>query len=129
MMPEVRKLLFLPAERGTRERAMDYEQDADLIRAAFQQAYGIDLNKAKLHWFQFSCLLAGIPDGTRFIDVIHIRTRPIPERTKYNAKEIKSLMEAKANVALKRTEKEQENKYQKDVQNVAAFLMSMANGE
>ena len=127
MISEVKKLLFPPAER-THERVMDYEQDADLIRAAFQQSYGIDLNTAKLHWFRFTWLLAGLPDGTRFSDVISIRTRPIPERTKYNGKEIQALMEAKASVALKITEKEQKDKYQRDVQNVAALLLSMAGG-
>lgn len=128
MMAEVKRLLFLPADHRARDRVMDYEQDADLIRAAFQQAYGIDLNTAKLHWIRFSWLLAGLPDGTRFSDVISIRMRPIPEITKYNSKEVQNLIEAKASVALKMSEKEQKDKYQKDVQNVAALLMKMAEG-
>ena len=128
MISEVRKLLFPDGGKKQRDRVMDFEQDADLIRAAFQQAYGIDLNTAKLHWYRFSWLLAGLPDGTRFSEVIGIRTRPIPERTKYNGKEIEALMEAKASVALKMTEKEQKDKYQRDVQNVAALLLSMAGG-
>lgn len=128
MVEEVRRLLFPPGNKA-HDRVMDYEQDADLIKAAFQQAYGIDLNTAKLHWLRFSCLLAGIPECTRFSEVISIRTRPIPELTKYNAKEVQNLMEAKASVSLKMSEKEQKEKYQKDVQNVAALLLSMAEGE
>ena len=128
MMPEVKRLLFPPVDKRARERVMDYEQDADLIRAGFQQAYGIDLDTARLHWFRFMWLLSGLPEVTRFSDVISIRARPIPERTKYNSKEIDALMEAKANVALKMTEEEQKVKYQKDVNNVAALLLSMAGG-
>ena len=37
-------------------------------------------------------------------------------------------MEAKASVALRMSEKEQNDKYQRDVQNVAALLLSMAGG-
>jgi hypothetical protein len=43
MVPAVKKLLFPQDVKKTKERIMDYAQDADLIRAAFQQAYGIDL--------------------------------------------------------------------------------------
>ena len=128
MLEAVKNLLFVPGEHKAREKVMDYEQDADLIRAAFQQAYGIDLTTARLHWLRFSYLLAGIPEGTRLSDVISIRSRPIPEPTKYNQKEIQALMEAKASVALKVSEEEQKEKYHRDVMGVAALLMSMAEG-
>lgn len=128
MLPAVRQLLFPHAKKSNRDRIMDYNQDADLIRAAFQQAYGIDLYSERLHWFRFSSLLAGIPEGTRFSDVIGIRSRPIPEATKYNSKEIQKLIEAKASVALKISEEEQQANYHRDVQNVAALLLSMAGG-
>lgn len=128
MLPAVKKLLFPQDVKKTRERIMDYAQDADLICAAFQQAYGINLYKEKLHWFRFSCLLSCLPEGTRYNDVLSIRARPIPEPTKYNTEERNWLIQAKAKVRLRKTEKEIEDKYQQDVANIAAVLMGMAGG-
>ena len=128
MVPAVKKLLFPQDVKKTKERIMDYAQDADLIRAAFQQAYGIDLYRDKLHWFRFSCLLACIPEGTRYNDVLSIRARPIPEATKYNAEERNWLIQAKAKVRLKLSERELADKYEQDVSNIAAVLMGMAGG-
>lgn len=128
MVPVVKKLLFPKEVNKARERIMDYAQDADLIRAAFQQAYGIDLYMEKMHWFRFSCLLACIPEGTRYSDVLGIRSRPIPEATKYNTEERNWLIEAKAKVRLQLSEKELADKYEQDVSNIAAVLMGMAGG-
>ena len=128
MMPVVKRLLFPQDVKKAKERIMDYAQDADLIRAAFQQAYGIDLYKEKMHWFRFSCLLACLPDGTRYSDVLGIRARPIPEPTKYNADERQWLIEAKARVRLHLSEKEVADKYEQDVSDIAAVLMGMAGG-
>ena len=128
MLPKVKTFLFPHAGKEARERVMDYAQDADLIRAAFQQAYGIDLYREKLHWFRFMCLLSFLPSGSRYSDVLNIRTRPMPEPTKYNLEERKWLMQAKAEVAVKVSEREQEERYQKDVANIASVLMGMAGG-
>lgn len=128
MAPAVKKLLFPKEVNKARERIMDYDQDADLIRAAFQQSYGIDLYKDKLHWFRFSCLLACIPEGTRYSDVLSIRARPVPEATKYNTEERAWLIQAKAKVGLQLTEQEMENKYQQDVSTIAAALIGMYGG-
>ena len=128
MLPAVKKLLFPEMVDKNKERIMDFAQDADLIRAAFQQAYGIDLFREKMHWFRFSCLLACIPEGTRYSDVLGIRARPIPEATKYNSEEINWLIQAKSKVRLEISEKEQQDKYERDVCNIAAVLMGMAGG-
>ena len=128
MVPAVKKLLFPKAANNIKERIMDYAQDADLIRAAFQQAYGIDLYREKMHWFRFSCLLSCIPEGTRYSDVLSIRSRPIPEATKYNTDERNWLIEAKEKVRLQLSEKELANKYEQDVSKIAAVLMGMAGG-
>jgi Bacteriophage Gp15 protein len=39
------------------------------------QAYHIDLieEQGKLHWSKFNALLAGLPDGTKLIEVMKIR--------------------------------------------------------
>ena len=124
MMEAVINLLF-PRFRE-HDKITDYTQDADLIRAAFRQVYGIDLYKVRLHWFEFSCLLACIPEGTRYGDVLSIRARPIPAATPYNQKEIEWLRRAKAEVALKLTETERLDKYHRDVENIGAFLLALA---
>lgn len=126
MKPAVMKLLFPKAEN--REQITDMAQDADLIRAAFRQAYGINLYTDKLHWFEFCCLLSGIPEGTRYSDVLGIRTREMPEPTAYNQKERQRLARAKAEFGLKLTEKEQKEKYRSDVKKLGDFMIMMAGG-
>ena len=128
MLEAVKNLLFVPNEHKARERVMDFVQDADLIRAAFEQAYGIDLTKDRIHWLRFLYLLSGLPENTRLSEVISIRSRPIPEPTKYNQKEIQSLIEAKAAVALRMSEEERMSRYRRDVMGVAALLINMAEG-
>jgi hypothetical protein len=54
MMKPVRELLIPGAGSDNSERITHFEQDADLIRAAFLQEYGINLFRARLHWFEFS---------------------------------------------------------------------------
>ena len=126
MMTAVKLLLFDKPADPDRKRIMDYAQDADLIRAAFQQVYGIDLYREKMHWMRFSCLLAGLPSGNRFSDILSIRSRPLPAPTKYNLEEREWLIKAKAECALKLTDKEIEQQYQKDIENIASILMNWA---
>ena len=129
VLSAVNALLF-PARKKSenREKLTDLKQDADLIRAAFLQSYGVNLWRDRLHWFEFSGLLACIPGGSRYADIIGIRARPMPEATKYNAKEREWLIKAKQDVALEMTEKERAARYDRDVANIAAFLMGMAEG-
>jgi hypothetical protein len=49
--------------------------DGDYIFSSFMQAYGIDLIEVQdsLHWQKFNALLAGLPEGTKFVEVIKIR--------------------------------------------------------
>lgn len=126
MYREVRKMLF-PEQEEYRERITDFEQDADMIRAAFRQVYGIDLFRQKLHWFEFCCLLSCIPEGNRYGDVLAIRARPIPAATQWNQKEREWLIKAKADLAIKKNEKETEKAYSKQIENIASFLMAMAD--
>ena len=128
VLEAVKGLLFT-APRKTGRKVTDFAQDAGLIRAAFRQAYGIDLYRDKLHWIEFTELLSGIPEGSRYAEVIGIRVREIPEPTKYNQKEREWLLRAKADVALEMTEKERMEQYKRDVDNLGAFLISMAGGE
>lgn len=53
----------------------DIRYDGDYIYASFLQAYGIDLFdvQGELHWKKFNALLSGLPEGTKFMEVVKIR--------------------------------------------------------
>ena len=122
----LKQLLFPEPVSNDGKRVTSFEQDADLIRAAFRQGYGINLWKDKLHWFEFRELLHGIPEGTRYMEIIGIRAREMPEPNKYNYKERMALMKAKSAVALKLTEKEQQQNYEQGVKNIFDYLLTQA---
>lgn len=64
------------ASNGKQEQApYDIRYDGDYIYASFLQAYNIDLFdvQGKLHWKKFNALLSGLPEGTKFMEVIKIR--------------------------------------------------------
>jgi hypothetical protein len=126
MLVAVKKLLFPQVDKEETERITDFEQDADLIRAAFMQAYGIDLFTEKVHWFKFSCLLSGLPSGCRYSEILNIRSRPIPTATKWNADERNWLIKAKSEYAIKLTDKEIAKNYNKQVGNIGHFLLTLA---
>ena len=98
------------------------------IRAAFRQAYGIDLYRDRLHWIEFTELMNALPEGSRYAEVVGIRARPMPEPTKWNKKEREWLMQAKADVALELSEDEIAEEYKRGVANLAALLKTMAKG-
>ena len=127
MMPEVMKLLF--PQTGQHDKITDFDQDADMIMAAFLQVYGINLYRDKLNWFEFMSLLACIPEGSKYSEVLSIRARPMPEPTSYNSSERQWLAQAKTQYGLRLTEKEQAQKYKRDVERLSDFLMAMAGEE
>lgn len=105
---------------------MSLTQDAPLIHAAFRQAYGIDLHQVDLPWATFCELLSGLPEATRFCEVVSIRARPIPPPDKHNAKYIEDLMKAKASVALTLTPEQRENSFQDGLERLTQTLMAWA---
>ena len=111
---------------GGGQRLTSFDQDADLIRAAFRQTYGIDLWRERLHWVEFSALLAALPEGSRYSEILGIRARPMPKATKYNAEEREWLAKAKASCALRMSDKEQARAYDEAVRNVFAVLSGLA---
>ena len=125
VLAAVRALLF-PGRAKTDKKLTDLKQDADLIRAAFLQSYGVNLWRDRLHWLEFTGLLACLPEGSRYADILGIRARPMPEPTKYNAKEREWLMKAKAAYAVELTEEERESTYQADLHSMAMGLLAMA---
>ena len=124
VLEAVKGLLFQEKPKKDAQKVTDFVQDAGMIRAAFRQAYGIDLYRDRLHWIEFSELLNAIPEGNRYTEVIGIRARPMPAPTKWNAEERRWLMKAKADVAIHLSEKEQAKKYEEDVAKVFTGLMN-----
>lgn len=129
VLEAVKGLLFKAPRKTGGQKVTDFIQDAGLIRAAFRQAYGIDLYRAKLHWIEFTELLNAIPEGSRYSEVVGIRARPMPAATKWNQHEREWLSKAKADVRLEVSEEEQKRNYERDVGNIAAFLMGWAKAK
>lgn len=121
-------LFTVQPKEASGPKAFDFVQDADLIYAGFMQAYGIDLidQQGKLHWWKFSALLQGLPENTRFREVVNLRMRPLPEPTKYNSKERAALIKAKQAVALKITAEEREAELQNSLRRMAAVMLQQA---
>ena len=123
----LRELLFPPARHaGDDKKLTDLDQDAELIFAAFLQEYGVNLWRDRLSWPEFTALLAGIAEGTRYADVISIRARPMPKPTKWNAEEREWLMKAKTVHALTMSEQEQADNYSRSVKALFDGLLGMA---
>lgn len=122
----LRVLLFPEQPKTDGKKLTDFVQDADLIRAAFMQEYGINLYRDKLHWFEFTSLLSGLPEGSRYTEVLGIRARPMPKPTKYNADERQWLQQAKAMHAIRMSDKEREQSYQSSLHRTAASLLALA---
>ena len=125
VLEAVKALLFDHSPKKDSQKVTDFVQDAGMIRAAFRQAYGIDLYTEKLHWIAFSELLNAIPEGNRYAEVVGIRARPIPAPTKWNAEERQWLLKAKAEYAIHLSDKEQQKRYQDDVAKIFSGLMGM----
>lgn len=51
-----------------------YEHDADYIYAAFLGSFGVDLARAKLHWWQFRALFRALPEDTQFMKIVGYRS-------------------------------------------------------
>lgn len=123
----IRPILFPETRRqASKEKITDFVQDADLIRAAFLQCYGINLFRDRLHWMEFSSLLAGLPEGNRYSEVLGIRARPMPRATKWNAEERKWLAKAKAEYALRMTDQDAKLSLESGLRSVAYSLLALA---
>lgn len=123
------KALLFPDSGGkqpTQKKLTDFKQDADLIRAAFLQAYRINLWRDSLHWMEFTALLNALPEGSRYSEILGIRARPMPKPTKYNQEERKWLAQAKAACAVQMSDKERESILQASMHRTAASLLRLA---
>lgn len=56
-------------------RLYSFAKDASFIFAAFRQTHGIDLQKTKMHWFEFLALFMDLGSETTFSNLIGLRKR------------------------------------------------------
>ena len=64
------------SSEGPHKRLYNLKHDGDYVFASFMQAYRIDLIEeiGRLHWKKFNALLVGLPEGTKFAEVLKIRS-------------------------------------------------------
>lgn len=73
-------------------RAFDFEQDANLIYAAFYASYGISLTTVEfLHWWEFMALFEGLPEDTLIKRVMYWRTADLSDLSREERKRIQKL--------------------------------------
>lgn len=102
--------LFPKSESSTKERYLDFKQDAAMIRSAFFRI-GVDLTREKLHFLQFLELLADLPTDTALMRTINIRQMPVPQINEHNKEQVAKLLEAKQRCAIKLSEEERRAKF------------------
>lgn len=73
-------------ENSYGKKCYDFLQDADALTASFQQAYNIDLETARVHWWKFRRLMFGLPLETPFMQRVHYRTADLSKVDKSKRK-------------------------------------------
>lgn len=89
--------------KKTPKKAFDFEQDANLIYAAFYATYGISLTTVEfLHWWEFMALFEGLPETTLMQRVIYWRTADVAGLPKHEKNHV---LKMRKTFALKEQEK------------------------
>lgn len=90
------------------KKVVDFVKDGGLIYSSFLKDYNIDLNDQidVMDWRKFIWLFHGLSEKTKIKEVMAIRGKDIPIRTKYNGKEIENLLKLKTMYALEISEDE-----------------------
>lgn len=71
-----------------RKKLLDFNKDQWRIYADFRQIYGINLNEADLHWWEFMGMLWNMPQRqSSFLQVIEIRQKEITSKMGKEEKE------------------------------------------
>lgn len=86
------------AEGDLGERVIDWDADADYVRASVWQAYGVSaedmLRRTSMR--EFARLVGMCPRETPIGAALYYRTAPEPKATKYNEEQIRDFRRAKA---------------------------------
>ena len=113
---------LFPKKENDGERYIDFHQDAQMIRSGFFRI-GVDLTKDRIHFFQFLELLADLPTDTAMMRTIKLRMMPLPKRTEHNAEYIAELQKAKAKVAIKYSEEERRQRFERSLMKLRESLL------
>ena len=110
------------------QKQFDFTQDAASIYSSFWQCYHIDLigRDRNLHWWSFVALFNGLSDDTKMMQILSIRSRPLPKPTQYNQEERRQLMRLKQLYRLEVSEEERKEQFQNGLANMAAMLTQWA---
>lgn len=122
-------LLIEPGKNKSDKKCVDFIQDAPYIYAGFMQAYRIDLfeEQNRMHWWKFLSLFRALPDDVRIMQIMSIRSKPIPKATQYNRDEINQLIQLKHEYALEISQEEREKQYADGLKKIAKALGGLAN--
>lgn len=82
-----------------------FVEDSNMIFSAFMLKYGINLNKSKMHFFEFLALFNDL-DKSAFKRVVDLRAMSYEDVKKYSKEDRYKIMKLKDYFALKRNEKE-----------------------
>lgn len=116
-----------PGSVEEKRKLVDYFIDQGRIYADFMHNYGININTAKMHWWEFQWLLWNMPhEHSSFKQVIEIRTKK--PRKKASAEEIKAIQEGHAIYDLA-VRKKQFTKEQKDQIDAYDNMMAAAKAK
>ena len=111
-----------------KSKYFDFNQDAWAVYSSFMQCYHLDLLGAdkNLHWWSFTALFNGLSDDTKIMQIISIRSRPLPKPTKYNAEERRQLIKLKQLYKLNLSEEERKKQFQDGLAKIAVALHTLA---
>ena len=90
----------------SKKRGYSFAMDGEAIYADFSRFYNIDLTTAKLHWWKFRALLAGLPINSTFKERIYYRTcelKNLPKEERKRILEIRKEIEIKEKETIKVT--------------------------
>lgn len=59
------------------EEIFSYDYDDGYITAAFKQQYGINLNRERIHWWEFHAYMLALSEDTEFVKIMGIRVMKI----------------------------------------------------
>lgn len=73
-------------EKKKGKQVYSFAQDDEYIYAAFLAQYGIDLQSADLHWWQFKAMFAGLSEENKIIKIMEYRSINLAEIKDKNQK-------------------------------------------
>ena len=105
-------------EKKTGKQVYSFAYDDEYIYAAFLAQYGIDLQSANLHWWQFKAMFAGLSEENKIIKIMEYRSINLAKIKDKNQKTFYRKMKELYKLPDLRTEEEKE----KDMVDIVSSL-------